>query len=56
MDYPAYDEYKGSSIEWGDDIPAHWAAIRMRFLCSITTGDKDTENKVENGEFPFCTR
>ena len=30
--------------------------MRMKFLCDITTGDKDTINAVDDGEFPFFVR
>lgn len=56
MRYPAYSEYKDSKIEWIEEIPVHWSVLRMRFICSITTGDKDTENREENGEYPFYVR
>lgn len=29
---------------------------KLRFLCDIQTGERDTENAVENGEYPFFVR
>ena len=42
-----YSEYKDSGIEWMGGIPGHWELMRMRYLCDIDTGDKDTENREE---------
>ncbi|MFW5879200.1 MAG: restriction endonuclease subunit S [bacterium] len=51
-----YDSYKDSGIEWMGEIPSHWSLIRMRYLCDIGTGDKDTENAEVDGDFPFFVR
>ncbi len=47
---------KDSGIEWLGEIPAHWEVIRTRFLCDMTTGDKDTQDAMEEGEYPFFVR
>ena len=47
---------KDSGIEWIGKIPQHWEKIRLRFLCKIQTGDKDTINKDDNGAYPFYVR
>lgn len=47
---------KESGIEWLGEIPEHWEMKRMRFLCEITTGGKDTENREDNGLYPFYVR
>ncbi|MFH0982201.1 MAG: restriction endonuclease subunit S [Planctomycetota bacterium] len=47
---------KPSGIEWLGLIPEHWLVKRMRYLCSIQTGDKDTVDAVEDGEYPFFVR
>ncbi|MCE5268717.1 MAG: restriction endonuclease subunit S [Planctomycetaceae bacterium] len=47
---------KPSSIEWLGDVPEHWEIKRLKFLCNIQTGDKDTENAVEDGLYPFFVR
>ncbi|WP_299060106.1 restriction endonuclease subunit S [uncultured Polaribacter sp.] len=51
-----YEVYKESGIEWMKEIPDNWLNIRLRYLCDITTGDKDTINQVVDGEFPFYVR
>lgn len=47
---------KDSGIEWLGQVPAHWEVMRLKFLCQIQTGDKDTENAVEDGKYPFFVR
>ena len=47
---------KPSGVDWIGDIPEHWDMRRMRYLCSITTGNKDTINRVEDGVYPFYVR
>ena len=51
-----YDSYKPSGIDWIGEIPSHWELLRMRFLCDMITGDKDTVNKVDDGNYPFYVR
>ena len=51
-----YDSYKPSGIDWIGDIPSHWGLRRMRYLCDIITGDKDTVNRVDDGLYPFYVR
>lgn len=51
-----YDTYKDSGIEWIGEIPTTWQKVRLRFLCNIQTGDKDTVNKVDDGMYPFYVR
>ncbi|WFN35901.1 restriction endonuclease subunit S [Methanomicrobium antiquum] len=47
---------KDSGIEWIGEIPVGWEIRRLRFLCQIITGDKDTINKKEDGLYPFYVR
>jgi type I restriction enzyme, S subunit len=47
---------KPSGIEWLGDVPAHWEVLKLKFLCDVQTGDKDTENAVEEGAYPFFVR
>jgi type I restriction enzyme S subunit len=47
---------KDSGVEWLGEIPEHWEVKRMRYLCDIGTGDKDTENREEDGIYPFYVR
>ena len=47
---------KESGVEWLGKVPEHWEVKRLRFLCDIQTGSKDTIDAVENGDFPFFVR
>lgn len=47
---------KDSGIDWLGEIPEHWVVKRMKYLCDITTGGKDTENRDDDGEYPFFVR
>ena len=47
---------KDSGVEWIGEIPEHWMTRRMRYLCKIKTGDKDTINRVDEGKYPFYVR
>ena len=47
---------KDSGVEWIGEVPEHWEVRRMRYLCSITTGNKDTINRVDDGLYPFYVR
>ncbi|MFO8027802.1 MAG: restriction endonuclease subunit S, partial [Opitutales bacterium] len=47
---------KPSGIEWLGDVPEHWEVVKLKFLCDIQTGDKDTENDVDDGLYPFFVR
>ncbi|MDB2490870.1 restriction endonuclease subunit S [Flavobacteriaceae bacterium] len=52
----AYETYKDSGIEWMREVPNTWNIIKLRYLCDITTGDKDTINQEDNGKYPFFVR
>lgn len=47
---------KDSGVDWIGVIPEHWMTRRMRYLCKIKTGDKDTINRVDEGKYPFYVR
>lgn len=49
-------EMKDSGVEWIGDIPESWELQRLRFLCSITTGNMDTQNNNPDGQYPFYVR
>ncbi len=36
--YQAYPEYKDSGVEWLGDVPKHWNARQLKFLCSYNDG------------------
>ena len=47
---------KDSGVEWIGEIPEHWEVKRLKFLCHITTGSKNTEDKIDGGKYPFFVR
>ena len=47
---------KDSSVEWLGDVPEHWEVRRLRTLAHISTGGKDTINRVDGGKYPFFVR
>lgn len=49
-------EMQDSGIDWLGTFPTYWNMVRLRFLCNITTGDKDTVNREAEGEYPFFVR
>jgi len=49
-------EMKDSGIEWLGEIPKHWDVSKLRYLGNIETGDKDTKDREENGDYPFFVR
>ena len=49
-------ELKDSSIDWLGEIPISWKLIKLRYLSNINTGEKDTENRQDDGQYPFYVR
>ncbi len=49
-------EMKESGIDIIGSMPAHWETCRLKYLCDVMTGDQDTQNADENGEYPFYVR
>lgn len=47
---------KPATIPWISQIPEHWQEIRLKFLSSISTGDKDTIMANDEGDYPFFVR
>jgi type I restriction enzyme, S subunit len=56
MSFPRYPKYKDSGVEWLGEVPEHWELRRLKFLCDIQTGDKDTVDAIEDGLYPFFVR
>lgn len=54
--YQRYTEYKDSGVEWLGEIPSYWNLKKLKYLCKVTTGSRDTVNAVEDGEYPFFVR
>ena len=49
-------EMKYSGVEWIGEIPNHYDVVKLKYLCSVKTGNKDTQDRIDDGEFPFYVR
>lgn len=49
-------EMKDSGIDTIGLIPALWTKKRLKYLCTIQTGDEDTQNADPDGDYPFYVR
>ena len=49
-------ELQDSGIPWIGPIPKGWRLKRMRYLCTIGTGECDTKDSIPNGNYPFFVR
>lgn len=47
---------KDTSIEWLGQIPENWSVLPLKRLCSIGTGNRDTIEAKEDGDYPFFVR
>jgi len=47
---------KPSGVEWLGEVPEHWEVKALRYICTIETGDKDTVNAEDDGEYQFFVR
>ena len=47
---------KDSGIEWIGEIPFKWDLVKLKYLCNINTGNKDTINREADGKYPFYVR
>lgn len=47
---------KLTGIEWLGNIPEHWQLNKLKYLCKITTGNKNTEDRIEDGDYDFFVR
>lgn len=56
MSLPGYEKYKTSGVKWLGDYPEHWDLRRLKFVADIQTGDKDTVDAEDSGEYPFFVR
>jgi type I restriction enzyme S subunit len=45
-----------SGVDWIGKIPERWDLIRLKFLCTIQTGNQDTQDADKDGEYLFYVR
>ena len=56
MKYKQYQKYKDSGVEWIGEIPEHWEIKKLKFVSKIKTGEKNTEDREDDGLYPFFVR
>lgn len=49
-------QMKDSGVEWIGEIPENTKLMQLRFIADITTGNMDTQNREDDGEYPFYVR
>jgi type I restriction enzyme S subunit len=47
---------KDSGLLWVGKIPAYWEVKRLKYVCKVTTGSKDTVDADDDGIYPFFVR
>jgi len=56
MSFPQYPKYKDSGVEWLGEVPEHWVASRVRWVCKRYAGGTPDKTKTEywdNGTIPW---
>ena len=49
-------ELVSSGIDWIGDVPKGWNTQRLKYLCTIQTGNQDTQDSDPVGIYPFYVR
>ena len=49
-------ELVSSDIDWIGDVPKGWNTQRLKYLCTIQTGNQDTQDSDPVGIYPFYVR
>lgn len=47
---------KSTNTPWLPSVPSHWDIIPLRHLVRITTGSRDTQDRTDDGQYPFYVR
>lgn len=45
-----------TTAPWLDSVPAHWQVFPLRRLVRISTGGRDTQDRKDDGAYPFFVR
>jgi len=45
-----------SGIDWIGEVPETWNVKKLKFVARIKTGDKNTEDHLPDGKYPFFVR
>jgi len=54
--YMSVDKMSDSKVEWIGSIPDDWQMKKLRYLATIDTGNKDTQDRDDDGIYPFYVR
>lgn len=54
--YRNENDLKDSGVEWLGNIPKSYGVISAKYLASIKTGSRDTQDRVDDGQYPFYVR
>ena len=47
-----YQTYKDSGVEWIGEVPEHWSALRLKWVCNFLYGESLSAQERENGIIP----
>lgn len=47
---------KPSGVEWMGEVPENWQVKKLRYLCRVQTGGRDTVDALDDGRYPFYVR
>lgn len=49
-------EMKESNVKWLGTVPKNWTVKRLKYICEVRTGKRDTADAVDDGAYPFFVR
>ncbi len=49
-------EMQDTGVDWLGGIPKKWSYKRLKYIVTIETGNKNTEDREEEGAYPFFVR
>lgn len=55
--FPKYESYKDSGVEWLGEIPSHWGTVKLRYISSIINGSTPSSSVSEywDGDIVWIT-
>lgn len=45
-----------TATAWLQAVPDHWRIVPLRYLVKISTGERDTQDRIDDGNYPFYVR
>ncbi len=45
-----------TTTPWLQSVPDHWQIVPLRYLVRISTGGRDTQDRKDDGQYPFYVR